>query len=180
MSAALAELYLGKVTYVMCKDCIVQRENISENKINKKRRSRRHQRNKMCVVCVCLHSNCFPLFMTSWTVAHQAPLSMGFSKQEYWSRVPFPSPGHLPDPGTEPMSSALGGRFCTTILPGKPKIWGLHFSPATVCLFFMEVPSKAPVLVGSKPVASHQSGPGDMWGLRLHLMFPSKSLVLNL
>ena len=45
--------------------------------------------------------------MTPWTVAHQAPLSMGFSTQEYWSGLPFPSPGDLPEPGTEPWSPAL-------------------------------------------------------------------------
>ena len=44
------------------------------------------------------------LFVTPWTVAHQAPLSMGFSRQEYWSRLPFPSPGDLPNPGIEPGS----------------------------------------------------------------------------
>ena len=44
---------------------------------------------------------------TPWTVAHRAPLSMGFSRQEYWSGLPFPSPGDLPDPGIEPRSSAL-------------------------------------------------------------------------
>ena len=42
-----------------------------------------------------------------WTAACQAPLSMGFSRQKYWSGLPFPSPGHLPDPGIEPMSPAL-------------------------------------------------------------------------
>ena len=47
------------------------------------------------------------LFTTLWTVAHQAPLSMGFSRQEYWSGLPFPSPGDLPDPGIEPRSPAL-------------------------------------------------------------------------
>ena len=46
-------------------------------------------------------------FVTPWTVAYQAPLPMGFSKQEYWSGLPFPSPGDLPDPGIEPGSSAL-------------------------------------------------------------------------
>ena len=45
-------------------------------------------------------------FVTPWTVAHQAPLSMGFSRQEYWSGLPFPSPGDLPDPGIEPESPA--------------------------------------------------------------------------
>ena len=47
------------------------------------------------------------LFVTPWTVAYQAPLSVGFSRQEYWSRLPFPSPGDLPDPGIEPRSPAL-------------------------------------------------------------------------
>ena len=47
------------------------------------------------------------LFSTPWTVAHQAPLSMGFSRQEYWSGLPFPSLGDLPDPGIEPRSPAL-------------------------------------------------------------------------
>ena len=47
------------------------------------------------------------LFATQWTVAHQAPPSMGFSRQEYWSGLPFPFPGDLPDPGIEPRSSTL-------------------------------------------------------------------------
>ena len=47
------------------------------------------------------------LFVTPWTVAHQAPQSMGFSRQEYWSGLSFPSPGGLPDPGIEPRSPAL-------------------------------------------------------------------------
>ena len=48
-----------------------------------------------------------PTLATPWTVARQAPLSMGFSRQEYWSGWPFPSPGHLPNPGIEPRSPAL-------------------------------------------------------------------------
>ena len=47
------------------------------------------------------------LFATPWTVAHQAPPSMGFSRQEYWRGLPFPAPGDLPDPGIEPKSPAL-------------------------------------------------------------------------
>ena len=46
------------------------------------------------------------LFVTPWTVAHQMPLSIGFPRQEYWSGLPFLSPGDLPDPGTEPVSPA--------------------------------------------------------------------------
>ena len=63
------------------------------------------------------------LFATSWTVAHQAPLSFGFSRQEYWSGLPFPSPGDLPYPGTEPGSPtfpALADGFFTPEPLGKP------------------------------------------------------------
>ena len=56
-------------------------------------------------VCVCLSR--VQLFETPWTVAHQAPLSMGFSRQEYWSELPCPSPANPPDPGIEPGSAAL-------------------------------------------------------------------------
>ena len=62
------------------------------------------------------------LFATPWTVAHQAPLSMEFSRQKYWSELPFPTPGDLPDSVIEPRSSAspvLAGRFFTTAPPGK-------------------------------------------------------------
>ena len=74
------------------------------------------------VSCACVLS-CVQLFVTPQTVAHQAPLSMGFSRQEYWSGLPFPPPGYLPNPGIEPMSlvsPALAGRFFTTAPPGKP------------------------------------------------------------
>ena len=60
---------------------------------------------------------------TPWTIARQAPLSMGFPKQEYWSGLPFPPPGDLPDPGIKPASPAspaLAGGFVTTEPPGKP------------------------------------------------------------
>ena len=66
------------------------------------------------------HFNHVRLFATPWTVAHQVLLSMGFPRQEYWSGLPFPSPGDLPDPGIEPMSPALAGRFFTTEPSGKP------------------------------------------------------------
>ena len=61
-------------------------------------------------------------FVTPWTLAHQAPLSMEFSRQEYWSELPFPSPGDLPDPGIELASPALIGRFFTTEPPGEPYV----------------------------------------------------------
>ena len=96
-----------------------------------------HYKEMMCV-CVCVLGN-FQLFATPWTVALcyspwycrllwtvaswiEAPLFMGFSGQEYWSKLPFSTPEYLPDPGTEPMSlasPALGGRFFTTEPPGE-------------------------------------------------------------
>ena len=60
------------------------------------------------------------LFATPWTVARQAPLSMGFSRQEYWSGLPFPSPGDLPDPGIEPRSPALRADALPSGPPGNP------------------------------------------------------------
>ena len=54
-------------------------------------------------------------------IAHQASLSMGFPRQEYWSGLPFPSPGDLPDLGIKPTSLALSGRFFITEPPGKPR-----------------------------------------------------------
>ena len=59
------------------------------------------------------------LFATPWTIAHQAPLSVGFSRQEYWSGLPFPSPGNLPDPGIKTVSPAFTDGFFTTEPPGK-------------------------------------------------------------
>ena len=59
------------------------------------------------------------LIATPWTVAYQAPSSMGFSRQEYWSGLPFPSPGDLPNPGIEPGSPALEADALTSEPPGK-------------------------------------------------------------
>ena len=75
----------------------------------------------VCVcVCVCMHTHLLShvqLFATIWTVAHQAPLSVGFPRQEYWRGLPFPSPGDLPNTGIQPMSPAFAKQIlyhCTT------------------------------------------------------------------
>ena len=71
------------------------------------------------------HFSCVQLFATLWIIAYQAPLSMGFSGQEYWSGLPCPPPGHLPDTGIKPTSlesPALAGEFLTTAPPGKPRV----------------------------------------------------------
>ena len=60
------------------------------------------------------------LFATPWTVAHKPPLSMAFSRQEYWSGSPFPSPGDLPDPGIEPRCAALQADALLSEPPGNP------------------------------------------------------------
>ena len=78
------------------------------------------------LVCVCMLSP-VQLFATPWTAAHQALLSLGLSMQEDWSRLPFPTPGNLPDWETEPKSPAvpeLAGRFFTTEPSGKPLRYG--------------------------------------------------------
>ena len=69
------------------------------------------------------------LFATPWTVAHQAPLSMEFSRQEYWSGLPFLPPGYLPDPGIEPGSPAFQAGALLSESPGKP------LNKATVLLY---------------------------------------------
>ena len=68
------------------------------------------------------------LFAIPWTVAYQAPPSREFSSQEYWSGMPFPSPGYLPDPGMEPRSPALQADTLPSELPGK---MSLQFTPNT-------------------------------------------------
>ena len=67
------------------------------------------------------------LLVTPWTVARQAPLSMRFSRQEYWSGLPVPSPGDLPDPEMEPVSSALQADSLPSEPPGKPHPDMRHF-----------------------------------------------------
>ena len=59
------------------------------------------------------------IFVTPWTVAYHAPPSMGFSRQEYWSELPFPSSGDLPDPGIEPRSPTFQADALTSEPPGK-------------------------------------------------------------
>ena len=72
--------------------------------------------------CCLIAKLCLTLFVTPWVVARQAPLSIGFPRQEYWSKLPFPSPGDLPKLGIEPASSALAGGFFTNEPPGKPSL----------------------------------------------------------
>ena len=94
--------------------------------------------------CVCYLLNHVWLFMTPWTIAHHAPLSMGFSRQEYWSGLPVPSPGDLPGPGIEPRSSTLQADSLPSESPGKPNIKG------TKPYHHLEQSSDTSVMTGSK------------------------------
>ena len=76
--------------------------------------------------CVLSRSSCVWVFATPWAIALQAPLSMGFSRQEYWSGLPCPPPGDLPNPGIEPGSSALQANSLPSEQPGKPMDYILH------------------------------------------------------
>ena len=92
---------------------------------------------KRTCVCVCAQSlRCVWLCVIPWPAAHQAPLSVGFPGQEYWSELPCPPPGDLTDPGIElvsPASPALAGRFFTTAPPGNPKFLPKIQSVLTAC-----------------------------------------------
>ena len=63
-----------------------------------------------------------PTLCDPWTVAYQAPPSVKFSRQEYWSRLPFPYPGDIPDPGIKPRSPALRAEALLSEIPGKPNV----------------------------------------------------------
>ena len=85
----------------------------------------------ICHFIICYHSsvaNSCLILVTPWTIAHQAPLSMGFNKQEYCSGLPFPSPEDLPHPGMEPGSPALQADSSQTEPPGKPLLFVIPYT----------------------------------------------------
>ena len=83
-------------------------------------------------ICISEVTQSCQLFATPWIVAYQAPLSMGFSRQEYWSGLPFPSSGDLPDPGIEPWSPALQADALTSEPPGKHSCHSYLFDDESV------------------------------------------------
>ena len=101
--------------------------------------------------CVCVCISCFSrvqLFAIPWTVAHQAPLSMGFSRQEYWSGLPCPPPGDLPNPGIKSMSltslALAGGLLTTSTAWEAPWVSTSYEIKPNICCWFLKEP------VGSK------------------------------
>ena len=112
------------------------------------------------------------LFVTPWTIAHQVPLSMEFSKQQYWSGLPFPTPGDRPDPGIEPTTSvspALPGGFFTTEPPGKPllkhQFSSVQFSHSVVSdsLWPHELQHTRPPCPSPTPGVHSNSHPLSQW-----------------
>ena len=100
------------------------------------------------IVLLLLLSSCWVesnSFVTPWTVAYQAPLSMRFPRQEYWSGLLFLPPGDLPDPGMEPRSPALAGGCCTAEPTGKPP---------TALYYYVKKPSSIP-LYGRANLLNH-------------------------
>ena len=91
----------------------------------------------MCLVAQSCSTLCNP-----WTGACQAPLFMEFSRQEYWSRLPFPSPGDLPKPGIEPRSLTLQADFLPSESPGKPPNYSNTMIINISVPFFQSIPMK--------------------------------------
>ena len=89
------------------------------------------------IMCMCAQSlSHVRLFATQAPVAHQAPLSMRLFRQGYWSGLPFPPPGDLPNPGIEPGSPVLQGDSLSTELQGKPTYKGCHIIFPLLCLTY--------------------------------------------
>ena len=112
------------------------------------------------ILCVCVlnHLSCAQLFVIPWTVACQAPLSVGFSRQEYWSGLPFPTPADLPDPRIEPAyltSPALAAGFFTS-----SATWEAHF----ISIVFLN---------------PHNSPIGGCWYLPVRMMKPASEWWTN-
>ena len=93
---------------------------IGEDNWKGREREKENETTKLTICCCLVTKSCL-ILCDLWTIAFQAPLSLGFPRQDYWSGLPFPSPGHLPDPGIIPASPALAGGVFTTEPPGKPK-----------------------------------------------------------
>ena len=90
----------------------------------------------MCVICYCLVAKSSATLVTPGTVALQAPLSIGFPRQEYWSGLPFPSPGDLPNPGIKPVSLHWQEDSSTTEPPGKP--YACAYVYVFVCVYITD------------------------------------------
>ena len=131
---------------------------------------------------VCARVLSVQLFATPWTVAHEAPLSMEFSRQEYWSGFPFPTSGDLPDPQfklVSLVSSALASRFFNSVSPGKPLS---HYSQLlSVWLIICQFTSLDSSLFAYKmrPVYQTPSNFNMLYSMAVKLLLMSRYSVLK-
>ena len=122
-----------------------------------------------CTFCCLIAKSC-PTLLTPWTVVCQAPLSLGFASQEYWSGLPFPSPGDLPDPGVELGSPALAHGFSLPLRHQESPF--VHF-----CCTFCSVSQLCPILCG--PMDCSQASLSFTMSCSLHKLMCIKSVMLS-
>ena len=121
----------------------------------------------------CLVAKLCPTLATPWTVAHRAPLSMGFPGQEYWSGLPFPSPGDLPDPGAKPESPALACRFFTLSHQESP--WTSVISVQSLSHVQLFVIPRIAACQASLSITNSQS---SLKLMSIEMVMPSNNLIL--
>ena len=114
------------------------------------------------------------LFATPWTLSYQPPPSMGFSRQEYWSGLPFPSPGDLPDPGIEPASPALQADALPSEPPWKP------YSEVLLLSHFSRVDSVQPQRRQPTRLPSPWASPGKNTGMGCHFLLQCMKVKMKL
>ena len=120
------------------------------------------------------------LFATPWTVAYQAPLSMGFSRSEYWSGLPFPSPGDLPDPGVKPMSPALQADALLSEPPFVGKVIFLLFNMLSRLIITFLPRSKGLLISWQRSPSIVILEPKKISLLHIHVNFSCLSLPVPL
>ena len=116
--------------------------------------------------------SCVQLFATPWTVARQAPLSMGFSRQEYWSGLPCPPPQDLPNPGIKPVSPASPALQAGSLPPGppgKPYI-NMNQSQAYMCPLHPEPPPTPPSCPRGPALGALLHASNSNWSSVLHMV----------
>ena len=132
----------------------------------------------LCILCMLSHFSHVQLFPTPWTVTHQTPLSMGFSRQEYWSGLPFPPPGGPSQPRDRTCISCFAGGFFTTEPQVKPQMLCIMCTISSVqslsCVWFFATPW-IEACQASLSITNSRSPPKPM---SIESVMPSNHLIL--
>ena len=131
--------------------------------------TRQHEETKIDFVVV-QSLSCVQLSVTTKSATHQAPLSMGFSRQSFWSGLPFPSPGDLLDPEIKPTSPALAGRFSTTELPRNTKISKVNMDCMCECSVARSCSTLKPYRLKTTRLLCPWDSPGKNTGECCHII----------